>query len=66
MLAVSFRGWQRVAVVALLTLPYVLMVIPVALVLLISVFLSEGRRRYVLQLVRVLVAWAKVITASTR
>lgn len=66
MLAVSFRGWQRVAVVALLTLPYVLMVIPVALVLLISVFLSEGRRRYVLQLVRVLVAWARVITASTR
>lgn len=64
MLAIPLRGWQRVAVVALLTIPLVLIVIPIMPVLLVSVFLGEERRRYVLELVDQLVGWVGVITIA--
>ena len=64
MVVVPFRGWQRVAVVALLTVPLVLVVISIMPMMLVSVFLSEVRRRYVLDLVSQIVKWVKVVTLA--
>jgi hypothetical protein len=61
---VPFRGWQRVAVVALLVLPFVLVVVPVMLVVLVSSFLGDARRKYVLDLLNALIGWARVITGT--
>ena len=64
MVAVPLRGWQRVAIVALLTVPLVLVVISVMPMILVSVFLSDARRRYVLDLVGQIVKWVRVITLA--
>ena len=64
MLPVFLRGWQRVGVVALLTVPLVLLTVPLMVALLVSVFLGDRQRSYVLQLVRLLAGWAKVITCA--
>lgn len=64
MLAVPLQGWQRVAIAALLTIPLVLVIIPVMPVLLVSVFLGESRRRYVLELLNRIVSWAKAMTMT--
>ena len=63
MLAVPIRGWQRVGVAALLTIPLVLVVLSIMPGLLVSVFLSDARREYTLKLIAHIVAWARVINA---
>lgn len=65
MLAIPLRDWQRVAIMALLTIPLVLVVIPVMPVLLVSVFLGEGRRQYALALMDRVVGWVGVITLAS-
>lgn len=64
MLAFPLQRWQRVAIAALLTIPLVLVVIPVMPVLLVSAFLPESRRQYVLELLSRIISWAKVMTMT--
>ena len=61
MLAVPPRGAQRVAVVALLSVPLVVVTVPVALVVLVSVALPWERRRFVLDLLDRLVGWTLLV-----
>lgn len=63
-LALHLRGWQRVAVTALLIIPLVLVIIPVMLILLVSVFLGAERRKFVLQLVALIARWARAIIGA--
>jgi hypothetical protein len=64
MVAIPFRGWQRVAVVALLSVPLVLVVLSAMPMVLVSVFLGEPRRRYVLDLVNQIIKWVRVIALA--
>lgn len=61
MLAVPSRGWQRVGVAALLTVPFILVVISIMPVLLVSTFLDGARRQYMLRLMDHMIGWARVI-----
>jgi hypothetical protein len=61
MFAIPLRGWQRVAVVALLTIPFTLVVAALLLPLALSVLLPKDRREYVLSLFRQLINWARVV-----
>jgi hypothetical protein len=63
--AVSLRGWQRVAVVAVLTVPFILVVAALMLLLPVAVFLGDKRRGYVLEVLGQVVGWARVIAGAS-
>jgi hypothetical protein len=59
-------GWQRVAIAALLVIPFLVAIVFSGLGWLVWLFLPAERRKDFLQLVGKLIAWAQVIAGSVR
>jgi hypothetical protein len=62
--ALPLRGWQRVAIVALLTVPLLLVVVAMLVPLAMSMFLGKDRQDYALKVVSQLIRWVRVIAGS--